>query len=56
MIHLYRDLADVLAEPHWHQDVQEWSGDLDDSQAQLIGKRQTNPIYRSRSLFAVVLG
>jgi hypothetical protein len=36
MIHLRRDQADVLAEPHRHQDVQGWSGDLDDSRAQFI--------------------
>src|SRR5258707_11972871 len=33
MIHLHRDQADVLAKSHRHQDVQEWSGDLDDSRA-----------------------
>jgi hypothetical protein len=30
MNHLHRDQVDVLAEPHGHKDVQEWSGDLDE--------------------------
>ena len=45
MIHLYRDQADVL-ESHRHQDVQEWSGDLDDSRAQLIDQVQIDLLLR----------
>src|SRR5215471_1497823 len=33
IIHLHRDQADVLAESHRHQDVQEWSGYPWDSRA-----------------------
>ena len=43
---LHRDLADVLAEPHWHQDVQEWSGDLDDSRAHLIDQVEIDLVLR----------
>jgi hypothetical protein len=46
MIHLHRDQADVLAESHRHQDVQEWSGDLDDSRVQLIDQVEINFVLR----------
>ena len=38
--------ADVLAESHRHQDVQEWSGDLDDSWTQLIDQVQIDLVFR----------
>jgi putative transposase len=42
----HRDQADVLAESHRHQDVQEWSGDLDDSRVQLIDQVEINFVLR----------
>jgi hypothetical protein len=50
MIHLHRDQADALAESHRHQDVQEWSGDLDDSRAQLIDQVQIDFVLRSGAI------
>ena len=35
-----------LAESHRHQDVQEWSGDLDDSRARLIDQVEIDLVLR----------
>src|SRR5271165_4652162 len=39
-------LRRFLAESHRHQDVQEWSGDLDDSRAHLIDKVEIDLVLR----------